>query len=165
MKQFNVKCIDWKSKITKISHYEPKWRKESQPQAPKITINKYALPLENKIRNGIEDLNGKSVSTDYANFLAEGEASAEKMRQKLLQTQPGITGRRNHQSNSEKTQHSSFNNTTGRVIAKPKYKGRKEILREPPINHHQSNPAKVNNPNKRPPRNTPDFTDQLNKIQ
>lgn len=93
MSVFKLKNIDWnaRTKKSKITHSNPKWRKENK-QAPNAAFNMYSKKIESRINEGKESFNGTDIRKEYTEFMSSYE---EKVTQS---NRPKRTAKRNVKS-------------------------------------------------------------------
>src|SRR5271154_343562 len=80
---FNIKCIDWSSKVCKIRHIQPSWRKNEDQIPPVNAFNLYSKDIEKRIHSNKENFSGAAVSQQYSDFLKKGVVVATRMKQKM----------------------------------------------------------------------------------
>lgn len=71
---FNIKNIDWKNFESNVLHVQPYWRQRDL-QVPESVTNRYSTKLKTRIQNSKESFDPASITAEFQQFLADGEAA------------------------------------------------------------------------------------------
>lgn len=80
VRKFNIKKIDWENFISKVRIILPKWRREDTAP-PQSLRNNHATDIIARIKNDQEKFDLASIKSEYENFLKDGEAAVQRMKQ------------------------------------------------------------------------------------